>query len=71
VERFRAVAKCDKEEASFYLEEHEFDVERALAAFRADLEWEKQAPQPQKARGSGCGRCVYRVVCVWCGELLG
>jgi len=48
VERFRAVAKCDKEEASFYLEEHEFDVERALAAFRADLEWEKQAPQPKK-----------------------
>jgi len=62
VERFRAVAKCDKEEASFYLEEHEFDVERALAAFRADLEWEKQAPQPKKARSP---MVICQCVRVW------
>jgi len=48
VERFLVAAKCDRDEANYYLEDHDFDVQRALAAFRADLEWEKNAPKPQK-----------------------
>jgi hypothetical protein len=48
LERFLVAAKCAREEANYYLEEHDFDVQSALAAFRADLEWEKSAPKPQK-----------------------
>lgn len=49
--RFRSIAKeCGREEASFYLEEADWDIKRALDAYRADLQWETNAPQPRKAR---------------------
>jgi LysM repeat protein len=51
-ERFRALAKCGREEAQFYLEEHDYDFKLALAAYQADLEWEKKAPKPHKVTTS-------------------
>ncbi len=48
VKRFIHETKCDRCEATFYLDEHDYNLEAALSAYREDLRWENTAPPPRK-----------------------
>ena len=43
--RFCRSQKCTREEARFYLEEHEWDYKAATTARTDDVEWEKSHPR--------------------------
>ena len=51
---FQAKAKATEAEASFYLEENEWDVEAALAQWQDDVDWEKA--QKKLPAGAGGGK---------------
>jgi len=44
--RFQVATKSPEEETKFYLEEHDYDVEKALQSYKDDVEWEKLHQPP-------------------------
>jgi hypothetical protein len=39
--RFIRATGCPQDEAKFYLEGHDYDVDKALAEYKADVRWER------------------------------
>lgn len=47
INRFVAATKSDKSEAKFYLADYDWHLEKAVAAYNADVEWAKAHPLPK------------------------
>jgi len=50
IARFRCLTKClDSQEARFYLEDKDFDLEVAVSTYLEDLNWENSHPLPSSS----------------------